>query len=52
MEFGEYLPTDLLSFILNKSSPFMSMPTQIACIKIPFYLRNHWTGDTMGYLRR
>ena len=44
IEFAEYPPILSYYFILNKTSPFM-LSTPIACIKIPFYLRNHWTGD-------
>ena len=36
-EFGEYLPTATYCLLLNKTSPFV-LPTQTACIKIPFYL--------------
>ena len=35
MEFGEYLPTITYYQLFNKTSPFV-LPTQIACIKIPF----------------
>ena len=35
MEFGEYLPTMTYYQLFNKTSPFV-LPTQIACIKIPF----------------
>ena len=35
IEFGEYLPTLTYYQLFNKTSPFV-LPTQIACIKIPF----------------
>ena len=44
IEFAEYLPIVSYYFIFNKTSPFM-LSTPIACIKVPFYLGNHWSGD-------
>ena len=44
MEFGEYLPTVTYNHLFNKSSPFV-LPTQIACIKIPFLIRCKDLGD-------
>ena len=38
MEFGEYLPTVTYYRLFNKTSPFV-LPTQIACIKMPFVCR-------------
>ena len=35
MEFGEYLPTITYYHLFNKTSIFV-LPTQVACIKIPF----------------
>ena len=35
LEFGEYLPIISYNQLFNKTSPFV-LPTQIACIKIPF----------------
>ena len=35
IELGEYLPTVSYYQLFNKTSPFV-LPTQIACIKIPF----------------
>ena len=35
MEFGEYLPIISYNHLFNKNSPFI-LPTQIACIKMPF----------------
>ena len=44
IEFAEYLPTVSYYFIFNKTSPFM-LETPIACIKVPFYLRDDESGD-------
>ena len=44
IEFAEYLPIVSYYFIFNKTSPFM-LETPIACIRVPFYLGNHWTED-------
>ena len=35
MKFGEYLPTITYYHLFNNTSPFV-LPTQIACIKVPF----------------
>ena len=44
IEFAEYLPVVSYYFIFNKTSPFM-LETPIACIKVPFYLRDQQPGD-------
>ena len=44
MEFGEYLPTVTYNQLFNKSSPFV-LPTQIACIKLPFIIDYENGGD-------
>ena len=44
IEFAEYLPIVSYYFIFNKTSPFM-LETPIACIRVPFYLISHETGD-------
>ena len=44
IEFAEYLPIVSYYFIFNKTSPFM-LKTPIACIKVPFYLRDQQPGD-------
>ena len=46
IEFAEYLPLVSYYVIFNKTSPFM-LKTPIACIKVPFYLRNQ---QPRGYL--
>ena len=43
-EFAEYLPTVSYYFIFNKTSPFI-LETPIACIKVPYFLRNQHPGD-------
>ena len=43
-EFAEYLPTESYYFIFNKTSPFM-LETRIACIKVPFCLKDQQSGD-------